>query len=147
VAGPLAQFALRRADQAVIVTTPEGMAANAVLAALEHLAHERPTVASNMSHARRPADLTELERRLRESGLHRSVAVPYDEQLAGMLDSATYPARRAPAAHPQRDQAARARRLRAARLMRPRGGPGLPSRSGAGPAGMRSGGYERLGAR
>jgi hypothetical protein len=24
------------------------------------------------------------------SGLHRSVAVPYDEQLAGMLDSATY---------------------------------------------------------
>jgi MinD-like ATPase involved in chromosome partitioning or flagellar assembly len=90
VAGPLAQFALRRADQAVIVTTPEGMAARAVLAALEHLAHERTTVACNMFHARRPGDLTELERRLRESGLHRSVAVPYDEQLAGMLDSATY---------------------------------------------------------
>jgi MinD-like ATPase involved in chromosome partitioning or flagellar assembly len=90
VAGPLSQFALRRADQAVIVTTPEWMAARAVLAALEHLAHERTTVACNMFHARRPGDLTELERRLRESGLHRSVAVPYDEQLAGMLASATY---------------------------------------------------------
>jgi MinD-like ATPase involved in chromosome partitioning or flagellar assembly len=90
VAGPLAQFAIARADQAVIVTTPEWVAGSAVLAALEHLAHERTTVACNKFFARGPADMSELERRLRERRLHRTVAIPYDHQLAGMLDTATY---------------------------------------------------------
>jgi MinD-like ATPase involved in chromosome partitioning or flagellar assembly len=90
VAGPLAQFAIARADQAVIVTTPEWVAASAVLAALEHLEHERNTVACNKFYARGPGDITELERRLRECRLHRSVGIPYDNQLAGMLDTATY---------------------------------------------------------
>jgi MinD-like ATPase involved in chromosome partitioning or flagellar assembly len=90
VAGPLAQFAIRRADQVVLVTTPEWVTSTAVLAALEHLEHERTTVACNRFHARGPGDLRELERRLRERRLHRSVALPYDEQLAVMLDTATY---------------------------------------------------------
>ena len=61
-----------------------------MLAALEHLEHERTTVVANKFHARGPADLRELERRLRERRLHRSVAIPYDDQLAAMLDTGTY---------------------------------------------------------
>jgi MinD-like ATPase involved in chromosome partitioning or flagellar assembly len=90
VAGRLAQFAIARADQVVLVTTPEWVTSSAVLAALEHLEHERTTVACNKFHARGPTDLRELERRLRERRLHRSVAIPYDDQLATMLDSGTY---------------------------------------------------------
>ena len=90
VAGRLAQFAIGRADQVVLVTTPEWVASSAVLAALEHLEHERTTVACNKFYARGPGDLRELERRLRERRLHRSVAIPYDDQLAAMLDSGTY---------------------------------------------------------
>jgi MinD-like ATPase involved in chromosome partitioning or flagellar assembly len=90
VAGPLAQFAIDRADQVVLVTTPEWVTSILVLAALEHLEHERTTVAANKFHARGPADLRELERRLRERRLHRSVAIPHDDQLAAMLDTGTY---------------------------------------------------------
>jgi MinD-like ATPase involved in chromosome partitioning or flagellar assembly len=90
VAGPLAQFAIDRADQVVLVTTPEWVTSTLVLAALEHLEHERTTVAANKFHARGPADLRELERRLRERHLHRNVAIPQDDQLAAMLDTGTY---------------------------------------------------------
>jgi MinD-like ATPase involved in chromosome partitioning or flagellar assembly len=90
VAGPLAQSAIGRADHVVLVTTPEAVASSAVLTALQHLQHERTTVAANKFHARRAADLRELERRLRERRLHRPIAIPYDDQLAAMLDTATY---------------------------------------------------------
>jgi MinD-like ATPase involved in chromosome partitioning or flagellar assembly len=90
VAGPLARFAVERADQIVLVTTPEWVTSSAVLAALEHLEHERTTVAANKFHARGPADLAALERTLRERRLHRNVAIPHDDQLATMLDSGTY---------------------------------------------------------
>ena len=90
VSGPIAQFAISRADQLVLVTTPEWVTSSLVLAALEHLEHERTIVACNKFYARRPADLAELERRLRERRLHRSVAIPHDDQLATMLDTGTY---------------------------------------------------------
>jgi MinD-like ATPase involved in chromosome partitioning or flagellar assembly len=90
VAGRLAQFAIARADQVVLVTTPEWVTSSAVLAALEHFEHERTTVACNKFHARGASDLRELERRLHERRLRRSVAIPYDDQLAAMLDSGTY---------------------------------------------------------
>lgn len=90
VAGPLAQFAIHRADQMLLVSTPEWITSTVVLAALDHLAHDRTTVVANKFHARRPGDLQTLEARLRERRLHRCIAIPYDEQLAGMLDTATY---------------------------------------------------------
>jgi MinD-like ATPase involved in chromosome partitioning or flagellar assembly len=90
VARRIAQFAISRADQLVLVTTPEWISGSLVLSALEHLEHERTTVACNKFYARRRGDLRELERRLGERGLDRSVAMPYDDQLAAMLDSATY---------------------------------------------------------
>ena len=37
VAGPLARFAIERADQVVLVTTPEWVTASVVLEALSHL--------------------------------------------------------------------------------------------------------------
>jgi MinD-like ATPase involved in chromosome partitioning or flagellar assembly len=90
VAGRLAQFAIASADQLVLVTTPEWVTSTAVIAALEHVEHRRTTVACNKFHARGPGDLRELERRLRERRLHQSVAIPHDNQLAAMLDTATY---------------------------------------------------------
>ncbi|CAA9505092.1 MAG: hypothetical protein AVDCRST_MAG67-2282 [uncultured Solirubrobacteraceae bacterium] len=89
VAGPLARFAIDRADQVVLVTTPEWVTATVVLEALTHLQHDRTTVALNksMQHA---ADVSVIEERFRDEHLHRAVAIPYDEQLATMLDTGTY---------------------------------------------------------
>jgi MinD-like ATPase involved in chromosome partitioning or flagellar assembly len=90
VAGPIAQFAVKRSDQIVLVTTPEWVTSSLVLEALDHLEHESTTVACNKFYARGPADLKQLEGRLRERRLHRTVAIPHDDQLAAMLDSGTY---------------------------------------------------------
>jgi hypothetical protein len=49
VAGPLARFAIERADQVVLVTTPEWVTTTVVLEALKHLQHDRTTVALNKS--------------------------------------------------------------------------------------------------
>ncbi len=89
VAGPLARFAIERADQVVLVTTPEWVTATVVLEALTHLQHDRTTVAINKSTAR-AADVSAISDRFRAEHLHRAVAIPYDEQLATMLDTGTY---------------------------------------------------------
>jgi MinD-like ATPase involved in chromosome partitioning or flagellar assembly len=88
--GPIARFAIERADQLVVVTTPESVSSSLLLAALEQLQDQRTTVATNMLYARGPSDIGQLERRLRERGVRRSVVIPYDRQLAGMLDTGTY---------------------------------------------------------
>jgi MinD-like ATPase involved in chromosome partitioning or flagellar assembly len=90
VAGPLARFAIERADQVVLVTTPEWITASVVLDALEHLKHERTTVVVNKAHPRPAAELRAVEECFRRERLHRSVTIPYDERLALMLDSGTY---------------------------------------------------------
>ena len=90
VAGPLARFAIERADQVVLVTTPEWVTSSIVLEALTHLRHEHTTVLVNKSHLRSAADVRTVEERFRDERLHRSVTVPYDEQLATMLDAGTY---------------------------------------------------------
>jgi len=90
VAGALAQFAIERADQMVLVSTPEWVTSTAVLAALAHLRHECTTVVVNKVQASGVGDLHRLEGELRERRLHRPIVVPYDEQLAGMLDTGTY---------------------------------------------------------
>lgn len=89
VAGPLASFAIQRADQAVLVTTPEWVTATIVLEALSHLKHEHTTVALNKSLLR-SSDVPVIEERFRAEHLHHSVAIPYDEQLATMLDTGAY---------------------------------------------------------
>jgi MinD-like ATPase involved in chromosome partitioning or flagellar assembly len=89
VAGPLARFAVERADQVVLVTTPEWVTSSVVLEALWYLKHERTTVVINKSLLR-SRDLRALEERFRAEHLHRSVMVPYDAQLATMLDTGSY---------------------------------------------------------
>jgi MinD-like ATPase involved in chromosome partitioning or flagellar assembly len=89
VAGPLARFAIDRADQAVLVTTPEWVTSSVVLDALAHVQHDRTTVALNKSLLR-PGDLSVVEQRFRDEHLHRCVSVPQDTQLAAMLDSGHY---------------------------------------------------------
>jgi MinD-like ATPase involved in chromosome partitioning or flagellar assembly len=89
VAGPLARFAIERADQVVLVTTPEWVTATVVLDALSHLQHDRTTVALNKSLLR-AADVQVIEERFREEHLHRSITIPHDEQLATMLDTGAY---------------------------------------------------------
>lgn len=90
VAGPLARFAIERADQVVLVTTPEWVTSSIVLSALNHLAHERTTLLVNKSLPSHAADLDRIEQRFREQRLHRSVTIPFDERLQVMLDSGTY---------------------------------------------------------
>lgn len=89
VAGPLARFAVERADQVVLVTTPEWVTASVVLDALSHLRHDRTTVAINKS-LMRAADVKVIEERFRGEHLHRSVTIPHDEQLATSLDGGAY---------------------------------------------------------
>src|SRR5512133_3748997 len=89
VAGPLARFAIERADQVVLVTTPEWVTSSIVLEALWYLKHERTTVAINKSLLR-SGDLRAIEERFRAEHLHHAVTIPYDEQLATMLDTGSY---------------------------------------------------------
>jgi MinD-like ATPase involved in chromosome partitioning or flagellar assembly len=86
--GPLARFAASRADQLVLVTTPDRVASLAALDALALLRHpERTTVAINRS---RPGEADAVELCLLAEGPHEVVTVPADEQLSAMLESGTY---------------------------------------------------------
>ena len=89
VAGPLARFAIERADQVVLVTTPEWVTSTVVLEALSHVQHDHTTVAINKSQPGSVAVDT-IEDRFRAERLHRAVTVPFDGRLATMLDSGTY---------------------------------------------------------
>jgi MinD-like ATPase involved in chromosome partitioning or flagellar assembly len=89
VAGPLARFAIQRADQVVLITTPEWVTASVVLEALSLLQHDRTTVVLNKSLLG-AGDERAVEERFRAEHLHRSVTIPYDDQLAAMLDAGTY---------------------------------------------------------
>jgi MinD-like ATPase involved in chromosome partitioning or flagellar assembly len=88
IAGPLAGFAIERADQTVVITTPEWVTASTVLRALDYVgSEERVTFVLN----RAPREGTgALEAEFRRRRLERQVTIPYDERLARMLDSGTY---------------------------------------------------------
>lgn len=86
VAGPLARFAAQTADQIVLVTTPDWATSHAGLEALAHLRRrERTTVAINGSRSD-----AAVEERFRDGRPHQTVTIPYDEQLAAMLERRTY---------------------------------------------------------
>ncbi len=89
VAGPLARFAIERADQVVLVTTPEWVTSTVVLDSLSHVQHDHTTVAINKSLPGSSA-VDAIEDRFRAEHLHRAVTIPHDERLATMLDSGTY---------------------------------------------------------
>ena len=87
---PLARLAVERADQVMLVSTAEWATANVVLSALDHTRHDRNTLALNKAHPQLASNVEALEKRFGSERLHRSVTLPYDAQLATMLDTGTY---------------------------------------------------------
>ena len=77
--GPLARFAIKRADQVVLVTEPEWIASSVAIDALGQLDRQRTTVVLNKATASTSSQLPD-----------EWVAIPRDERLALMLDSGTY---------------------------------------------------------
>ena len=90
IAGEFAQFALRRADQTVIVTTPEWITASNVSGALRHLRRERATLVMNQAQDKHSGDARVVEEHFKRQAISKRVTIPYDTQLRTMLDSATY---------------------------------------------------------
>jgi putative peptide zinc metalloprotease protein len=95
---PLAQFGLERADQALVVTTPEFVTAEKVLGALRYLrgedpvssAHDRKLTVVLNGATNHSGGLEEIGSAFRDAGVPDHVAIPYDDRLRVMLDSATY---------------------------------------------------------
>lgn len=90
VTAPLARLAIERADQHVLVTTPDRLTANVVLAALDQLPAHETTVLINKAHPHPVDDLRAVDSCFRDRHPHRTVTIPYDRRLATMLDSGTY---------------------------------------------------------
>jgi MinD-like ATPase involved in chromosome partitioning or flagellar assembly len=92
VTDPLAQFAVDRADQTVVITTPEWVTAAGVLGALRYLQLEQGTLVLNQAptgrHAGNNRDV--IEANFRRHAVETSATIPYDEQLRVMLDTGTY---------------------------------------------------------
>jgi MinD-like ATPase involved in chromosome partitioning or flagellar assembly len=81
VIGPTQTLAANRADQIVLVTTPDRMASAGTLHARAHIRRpERITVAINRSHRDARG----------EDRPYRAVAIPEDHQLTAMFASRTY---------------------------------------------------------
>ena len=90
VTDALAQFAIRRSDQTVIVATPEWITASQVLGALHHLPLERATLVLNQAPARRRMGQEAIEAQFRKEQVAKRVTIPYDDELRTMLDAGTY---------------------------------------------------------
>jgi putative peptide zinc metalloprotease protein len=96
---PLAQFGIERADQTLVVTTPEFVTAEKVLGALRYLrgdddprvpAHARRLTVVMNGAVNHSGGLEEIGAAFRDAGVPDHVSIPYDERLRVMLDSATY---------------------------------------------------------
>jgi MinD-like ATPase involved in chromosome partitioning or flagellar assembly len=90
LARPMARLFISRADQVVLVTTPDELTANLAVDALSQLQRERTTVVVNCAHRRSAPEVRAIEEFLHQRGVHRSVVLPEDPRLALMLDSGTY---------------------------------------------------------
>jgi cellulose biosynthesis protein BcsQ len=90
VTSPLARLAIERADQVLLVTTPDQLTATITIHALEQLGHERTTVVVSRSHPRLAPELRAIEECLARRDVRRPLAVPDDRRLATMLHSSTY---------------------------------------------------------
>jgi Mrp family chromosome partitioning ATPase len=90
VTGPLARLALERADQVVLVTTPEQITATITIHALDQLDRERTTVIVNRSHPRLMPELRAIEECIERRDVRRPISVPDDRRLSTMLQSGTY---------------------------------------------------------
>jgi MinD-like ATPase involved in chromosome partitioning or flagellar assembly len=91
ITDPLAQFAVQRADQSVVITTPEWITAAGVLGALRYLQLDEGTLVLNQAPIRRNAGNREvIEENFRRQAVATKATIPYDERLRMMLDTGTY---------------------------------------------------------
>jgi MinD-like ATPase involved in chromosome partitioning or flagellar assembly len=90
VTGPLARLAIDRADQLVLVTTPDRLTATVVLDALDHLPSEQVTVVVNKAHPHPADELRAVEACFGARRPHGAVTIPFDRRLTTMLDTGTY---------------------------------------------------------
>ena len=90
VTGPLARLALERADQVVLVTTPEQITATIAIHALDQLDRARTRVIVNRSHRRLMPELRAIEECIERRKVRRPISVPDDRRLCTMLQSGTY---------------------------------------------------------
>jgi MinD-like ATPase involved in chromosome partitioning or flagellar assembly len=92
VAGAVPRLALERADQVVLVTTPDQLTATITIHALDRLDRdrERATVVVNRSHPRLLPELRAIEECLERRDVRHPISVPDDGRFARMLQSGTY---------------------------------------------------------
>ena len=90
VTSSIAQFAIERADQMVLVTTPDQLTATLAIHALDQLDYERTTVLVNRTHRRLAPELRAIEECLARRDAADPVTLPDDCRLAMMLASGTY---------------------------------------------------------
>lgn len=90
VTSPLARLALDRADQVLLVTTPDQLTATLAIHALDQLDLERTTVVVNRMHPRLAPELRAIEECLARRDAPQLVTIPDDRRLALMLDSGAY---------------------------------------------------------
>jgi MinD-like ATPase involved in chromosome partitioning or flagellar assembly len=91
ITDPLAQFAVDRADQTVVITTPEWVTAAGVLGALRYLQLEQGTLVLNQAPTgRHTGNRDVIEANFRRHAVETSATIPYDDRLRVMLDTGTY---------------------------------------------------------
>jgi MinD-like ATPase involved in chromosome partitioning or flagellar assembly len=89
ITAPVSQWAMERADQLVLITTPEWVTSFSVSRALRHLSVKQATLVLNQA-SRNAADRIAIERHFHKQWLEQRVMIPYDQRLRMMLDSGTY---------------------------------------------------------
>jgi MinD-like ATPase involved in chromosome partitioning or flagellar assembly len=89
ITAPVSQWAMERADQITIITTPEWVTSFSVSRALRHLSLKQATLVLNQA-SRNAADRIAIERHFQKHWLEQRVMIPYDQRLRMMLDSGTY---------------------------------------------------------
>lgn len=91
ITDPIAQFAVRRADQSVVITTPEWITSAGVLGALRYLQLEEGTLVLNQATTRRGGAARQvIEETFARYAVATRATIPYDQQLRLMLDTGTY---------------------------------------------------------
>jgi MinD-like ATPase involved in chromosome partitioning or flagellar assembly len=91
ITDPIAQFAVERSDQSIVITTPEWITAAGVLGALRYLELDECALILNQAPTGRHAGNREvIEANFRRHAVATRATIPYDERLRVMLDTGTY---------------------------------------------------------
>ncbi len=91
ITDPIAQFAVERSDQSIVITTPEWITAAGVLGALRYLQLDQATLVLNQaSPGRNEGNREVIEANFRRHAVATRATIPYDERLRVMLDTGTY---------------------------------------------------------